>query len=57
VAVKDISYLYYVLSIVGIGTYFAFYYGFGIEYLWPKRPLWDTFCYLIIVPFSGLMRL
>jgi len=57
VAVKDISYLYYVLSIVGIGTYFAFYYGFGIEYLWPKSPLWDTFCYLIIVPFSGLMRL
>ncbi|HVE60482.1 MAG TPA: sensor histidine kinase, partial [Chitinophagaceae bacterium] len=57
VAVKDVSYLYYVLSIVGIGTYFAFYYGFGIEYLWPKRPLWDTFCYLIIVPFSGLMRL
>jgi signal transduction histidine kinase len=57
VAVKDISYLYYVLSIVGIGTYFAFYYGFGIEYLWPKKPLWDTFCYLIIVPFSGIMRL
>lgn len=57
VAVKDTSYLYYVLSIVGIGTYFVFYYGFGIEYLWPAAPLWDAFCYLIIVPFSGLMRL
>lgn len=56
-AVKDTSYFYYVLSIVGIGTYFAFYYGFGIEYLWPDAPLWDTFCYLVIVPFSGLMRL
>ena len=56
-AVKDTSYLYYVLSILGIGSYFAFFYGLGIEYLWPNSPKWDTFCYLIIVPFSGLMRL
>lgn len=56
-AVRDSSYLFYVLSIIGIGSYFAFYYGFGIEYLWPASPVWDTFCYLIIVPFSGLMRL
>lgn len=57
IAVKDINYLYYVLSIIGIGTYFAFYYGFGIEYLWKNAPLWDTFCYLMIVPFNGLTRL
>ena len=56
-AVRDINYLYYVLSIAGIGTYFAFYYGFGIEYLWPRSPYWDTFCYLLIVPFNGLTRL
>jgi signal transduction histidine kinase len=56
-AVKDINYLYYVLSIAGIGTYFAFYYGFGIEYLWKSAPIWDTFCYLLIVPFNGLTRL
>ena len=55
-AVKDISYLYYVLSIVSIGLYFAFYYGFGIEYLWPRSPLWDTFCFAIINPFTGLTR-
>ena len=56
-AVKDISYFYYVLSIVSIGLYFAFYYGFGIEYLWPRFPLWDTFCFAIINPFTGLTRI
>ncbi|MES2775366.1 MAG: sensor histidine kinase [Bacteroidota bacterium] len=56
-AVKDISYFYYVLSIVSIGLYFAFYYGFGIEYLWPDSPLWDTFCFTIINPFTGLARI
>ncbi len=55
--VKDISYLYYVLSIVSIGLYFAFYYGFGIEYLWPDLPLWDTFCFTMINPFTGLARI
>jgi len=56
-AVRDISYFYYVLSIVSIGLYFAFYYGFGIEYLWPHSPLWDTFCFAIINPFTGLTRI
>ena len=56
-AVKDFSYFYYVLSIVSIGLYFAFYYGFGIEYLWPNLPLWDTFCFTIINPFTGLARI
>ena len=56
-AVRDISYFYYVLSIVSIGLYFAFYYGFGIEYLWPRSPLWDTFCFVIINPFTGLTRI
>ena len=56
-AVKDISYLYYVLSIVSIGLYFAFYYGFGIEYLWPGSPVWDTFSFTVINPFTGLARI
>ncbi|MEQ1797303.1 MAG: sensor histidine kinase [Lacibacter sp.] len=56
-AVKDISYLYYVLSIVSIGLYFGFYYGFGIEYLWLNSPVWDTFCFSIINPFTGLTRI
>lgn len=56
-AVKDISYFYYVLSILSIGLYFAFYYGFGIEYLWPRSPLWDTFCFAMINPFTGLARI
>jgi two-component system, sensor histidine kinase LadS len=56
-AVKDNSYLHYVLSIIGVGLYFAFYYGFGIEYLWPNAPRWDTWCYTLIVPFTSLARL
>jgi signal transduction histidine kinase len=56
-AVKDISYFHYVLSILSIGLYFAFYYGFGIEYLWPRSPLWDTFCFAVINPFTGLTRI
>ncbi|MEN9599019.1 MAG: hypothetical protein RL596_1330 [Bacteroidota bacterium] len=55
--VKDISYLYFVLSIMGLGLYLTFYYGFGIEYLWPKAPRWDTFCYTIIVPLTNISRL
>lgn len=55
--VRDESYLYYVFSIVGLGLYLAFYYGFGIEYLWPNSPRWDTFCYSIIVPLTNIARL
>ena len=57
IAVKDISYFYYVLSILSIGIYFTFYYGFGIEYLWPAQPLWDTYSYALIVPFTAIARL
>ena len=56
-AVKDISYLYYVLSILSIGLYFVFYYGFGIEYVWPNYPIWDIYCFAIINPFTGLTRI
>lgn len=56
-AVKDVSYFHFVLSLIGIGLYFSFYYGIGIEYLWTNAPLWDTYCYTLIVPFSGLARI
>lgn len=56
-AVRDISYLYYVISFVSLGFYFAFYYGFGIEYIWPHSPLWDTYCYTMLVPLTGLARI
>jgi two-component system, sensor histidine kinase LadS len=56
-AVKDVSYFHFVLSLIGIGLYFSFYYGIGIEYLWPNAPLWDTYFYTFIVPFSGLARI
>ena len=57
IAVKDNSYFYYVLSILSIGIYFVFYYGFGIEYLWPDQPMWDTYSYTLIVPFTAIARL
>jgi two-component system, sensor histidine kinase LadS len=56
-AVRDISFLWFVVSLVGVGGYFMFYYGFGIELLWPQAPLWDTYCFAVIVPATNLARL
>lgn len=54
---KDRSYLYYVLSLLGIGAYFFFYYGFALEYLWPESPRWDVHSFALIVPLTGMARL
>ena len=56
-SVRDISYLYYVISILGIGFYFFFYYGFGIELLWQNSPKWDTYAFAFIVPITNLARI
>ena len=56
-SVRDISYLYYVISILGIGFYFFFYYGFGIELLWQNSPKWDTYAFAFIVPMTNLARI
>lgn len=56
-AVKDVSFLWFVISLIGIGAYFSFYYGFGIEYLWPAAPRWDMYCFAMIVPATNLSRL
>lgn len=56
-AVRDHSFFHYVVSIVSIGLYFSFYYGFGIEYLWHNSPRWDTFSYTLLVPATGIARL
>ena len=56
-AVRDISFLWFVVSLVGIGAYFSFYYGFGIEYLWPAAPRWEMYCFAMIVPATNLSRL
>lgn len=56
-SVRDISYLYYVISILGIGFYFFFYYGFGIELLWENSPKWDTYAFAFIVPMTNLARI
>ena len=55
--VRDVSYLWFVLSIVGIGLYIGFYYGFGIELFWPDAPRWDLFCFSVIVPATNFVRL
>lgn len=56
-SVRDISYVYYVISILGIGFYFFFYYGFGIELLWQNSPKWDTYAFAFIVPMTNLARI
>lgn len=56
-AVRDVSFWWFVVSLIGIGAYFSFYYGFGIEYLWPSAPLWEMYCFAMIVPATNLSRL
>ncbi|EMR01511.1 sensor histidine kinase [Cesiribacter andamanensis] len=56
VAVRDVSYLWYVLSILGIGLYFFFYYGFSLQTIWRQQPLWNAYSFALIVPLTNLMR-
>ncbi|MEO9477565.1 MAG: sensor histidine kinase [Cyclobacteriaceae bacterium] len=56
-AVKDQSYLWYVLSIFGFGMYMAFYYGFTYEHLWPSRPHWNAYFFALIIPLTNVSRI
>ncbi|WP_425390001.1 7TM diverse intracellular signaling domain-containing protein [Ekhidna sp.] len=56
-AVKDQSYLWYVLSIVGFALYMAFYYGFTFEHFWPSRPHWNTYVFALIIPLTNISRI
>lgn len=55
-SVRDRSYLYYVLALLGTGLYFMFYHGFAIELLWPNAPYWNAHSFPFIVTFNGLFR-
>ncbi len=56
-AVKDQSYIWYVLSIVGFGLYMAFYYGFTYEYFWPDHPPWNAHFFAFIIPVTNISRI
>lgn len=56
-AVKDQSYLWYVLSIVGFGLYMAFYYGFTFEHFWPSKPHWNIYFFALIIPLTNVCRI
>lgn len=53
-SVKDVSFLYYVCSIVGVGLYFMFYYGFTLEFIWPHAAVWNVHSYGLIVPLTRI---
>jgi len=53
-SVKDVSFLYYVFSIVGVGLYFMFYYGFTLELIWAQSAVWNAHSYGIIVPLTRI---
>jgi signal transduction histidine kinase len=57
VAVRDVSYLYYVLCILGVGLYFFFYYGFSLQTIWRNQPVWNVYSFSVIVPLTGLARI
>jgi two-component system, sensor histidine kinase LadS len=56
-SVRDRSYLYYVLALLGTGLYFMFYHGFALELFWPNSPYWNAHSFAFIVTFNGLFRL
>lgn len=56
VGVRDVSYLWYVFSILGIGFYFFFYYGFSLQTIWRQQPLWNAYSFALIVPLTNFMR-
>ncbi len=53
-SVRDISFLYYVWSIIGVGLYFMFYEGFLLELVWVKYPVWNAYSFAFIVPFTRM---
>ncbi|WP_224744180.1 sensor histidine kinase [Pontibacter aquaedesilientis] len=55
-SVRDRSYLYYVMALLGTGLYFMFFHGFAIELLWPNAPIWNAHSFPFIVTFNGLFR-
>ncbi|MCS7017831.1 MAG: sensor histidine kinase [Cytophagales bacterium] len=57
IIVRDISYLWFVLSLVGVGVYFAFFYGFTIEFIWQESPVWDVHSFVFVLSFTGFARL
>ena len=57
ISVRDRSYLYYVLALLGTGLYFMFYHGFALELLWPNAPYWNAHSFAFIVTCNGLFRL
>ncbi len=52
--VRDKSFLYYVISIFGVGHYFMFYYGFSLEIFWPHLPVWDAYSFAFVVPLTRM---
>lgn len=57
IIVRDVSYLWFVLSLVGVGVYFAFFYGFTIEFLWQESPVWDVHSFAFVLSFTGFARI
>ncbi|MFD2246845.1 sensor histidine kinase [Pontibacter ruber] len=55
-SVRDRSYLYFLLALLGTGLYFMFYHGFALELLWPQAPYWNAHSFPFIVTFNGLFR-
>ena len=46
-SIKDITYLYYVGTVVNIGLYFSNHYGLGIRFIYPETPFWSQKGHLI----------
>ena len=49
---RELSYLYYVIGVVGTTIAQGVMYGLTLEYFWPAHPAWDYYCMWIALPVS-----
>jgi class 3 adenylate cyclase len=48
--IRESSYLYYSISLVGNTFVQAMMFGLTLEFLWPDHPAWDYYCMWIAIP-------
>ncbi|ANQ52639.2 hypothetical protein MY04_5307 [Flammeovirga sp. MY04] len=55
-AIKDISYFYYVVNVVGSALYLLFFHRLSGKLLWADAAIWDIHSFTLIVPITGIAR-
>jgi len=49
VSIRDVGYFLYMAFIFFGLLFYIYFYGFGIEWLWPNSPIWDIYSFLFVL--------